>query len=146
MTVSEVADRVEGRFKPVLERISPRRETPTERLKGAVEDATGRLAEQAREGKESVTDLAGRVGHSRGPTDRVGDFVSERLDRGTAGVWGSRAALVSLGLLLGFVLGWLARAKREPEDSGDALPEELAQVPAGMPRGSRFDSEAAPSR
>ncbi len=140
MTVSEVAERVEERVKPVLERISPRRETPAERLKGAVESAGGRIAEQARESKETVAE---RVGHSRGPKDRVGDFVSERLDGDTSGVWATRAALLGTGLLLGFVLGWLLRATRGREDSMDALPDDLTQAPAGMPRGSRFDSEAA---
>ncbi len=141
-----VAERVEERFKPVLQRISPRRETPAERLKGAVESATGRLGEQARESKETLTGITERVRPTRSPTDRVGHFVSERLDGGTSGVWARRAGLLGAGVILGFVLGWLLRAAQGREDEAETGPEELAQAPAGMPRGSRLDSEATHSR
>lgn len=143
MTVSEISERVEERLKPVRNRITRRRETPAERLKGALGSATDSLAEQAREGKESVAELAG-AGGTRGATDRVGDFVSERLESETARTWTARLALLGAGFVLGFLLGWFARAGFAQEDS-EAVPEGLAQPPAGMPRGSSLESEAAPS-
>lgn len=140
MTVSEVAERVEERFKPVRERVTRSRETPAERLKGTVESATERLAEQARERKESVAEMIGRGRVSRAPTERVGDFVSERLESETTRTWSARMALLGAGFLLGFLLGWLARAGRGGENHTDIPPEEHAQPPAGMPRGSTLES------
>ncbi|MDP8929418.1 MAG: hypothetical protein M3O70_12825 [Actinomycetota bacterium] len=144
MTVSEVAERVEERVKPVRNRITRRRETPAERLKGTVESAADRLAEQARERKESLAEITGRAGGSRGASGRVSDVVSERFEADTARTWSARLALLGAGFLLGFLLGWLARAGRDQEDS-ETVPEGLARSPAGMPRGSSLESEAAPS-
>ncbi len=140
MTVSEVAERVEQRLKPVRERFTRSRETPAERLKGAMGDATERLAEQARESKATLAEVTGRNGGSRGRTERVGDFVSERLESDTTRTWSSRVALLGAGFLLGFLLGWLARAGRGQDDAADAVPEDLAGSPAGMPRGASLGS------
>ncbi|MDP8961046.1 MAG: hypothetical protein M3N32_05440 [Actinomycetota bacterium] len=144
MTVSEVADRVEERLKPVRNRITGRRETPAERLKGTVESAADRLTEQARERKESLAEMTGRARGTGGASGRVGDLVSEGFEADTVRTWSARLALLGAGFLLGFLLGWLARAGRGQDDS-DTLPEGLAQSPAGMPRGSSLESEAAPS-
>lgn len=147
MTVSEVAERVQERLEPVRRLVTRRRETPVERVKGAVEDASERLAEQARGGKEAAAGIAERASEgTRAATERVGEFVTERFGSETAGVWGARVALLGAGFVLGFVLGWLLRAGRGGEDSADALPEGLSQSPAGMPRGSNLESEAAPWR
>lgn len=145
MSVSAVTERVEERLKPVRNRITRRKETPGERLKGAVDSATDRLAEEARERKETLAEVTGRTGGTRGATDRVGDFVSERLDSEAARTWSARLALLGAGFLLGFLLGWLARAGRGQEDTADAVPEGLARSPAGMPRGSSLGAEASPS-
>ncbi|MDQ3932662.1 MAG: hypothetical protein M3252_07490 [Actinomycetota bacterium] len=140
MSVSAVTERVEERLKPVRNRITRRRETPAERVKGAVESAADRLAEEARERKESIAEATGRVRGTRGASDRVGDFVSERLDSETARTWSARVALLGAGFLLGFLLGWLARAGRGQDDAADAVPEDLAGSPAGMPRGASLGS------
>lgn len=145
VSVNAVTERVEERLKPVRDRIPGRRETPGERLKGAVESATDRLAEEARERKESLAEMTGRPGGARGASDRVSDFVSERLDSETARTWSARVALLGAGFLLGFLLGWLTRAGRGQEDAAEAVPEGLARSPAGMPRGSSLGSEATPS-
>lgn len=147
MTVSDVTERVEERLKPVRRLVTRRRETPVERLKGAVEDASERLAEQAREGKEAAAEVTERTGEgTRAASERVGALVSESLESGTVGVWGTRAALLGVGFVLGFVLGWFLRAGRGREDSAEVPPGDFAQSPAGMPRDSRLESEAAPWR
>lgn len=113
-----------------------------------VSDVPERLEERLRPARER---LARRIepADTRAPTERVGEYVAERLDSETVRTWGPRVAFLGAGLLFGFLLGWFVRAAREREDVtelSEAVPEGLAQPLASSSRGSSRESESAPFR